>query len=221
MNPKSLLSIALLSITMLAAPAAFAKNVDLSTVPQRNTVQLTIYNSEDLTLVRETRAVTFKKGRQSTAVLLGQHADRPHLGAASIPQQPGKAGVLDTTFPHDKPQMLYWNVQSDFDGEATLEITYFTSGITWSADYLCVADKDEKQMSLEGFVRVTNHSRRRIRRRPGAAGGRHHQPGGEDRGAGADSDERGGRAGEDTAGRIAAKGRRRQRWRLRSRRSRR
>jgi hypothetical protein len=30
-------------------------NVDLSTVPSRDSVQLTIYNSEDLTLVRETR----------------------------------------------------------------------------------------------------------------------------------------------------------------------
>ena len=37
-------------------------NVDLSTVPSRDSVQLTIYNSEDLTLVRETRAVSFKKG---------------------------------------------------------------------------------------------------------------------------------------------------------------
>ena len=38
------------------------QNIDLSTVPSRNTVQLTIYNSEDLTLVRETRKVTFKLG---------------------------------------------------------------------------------------------------------------------------------------------------------------
>src|SRR5580692_5630851 len=42
--------------------AAFGKNVDLSTVPKRDSVQLTIYNSEDLTLVRETRTLTFKKG---------------------------------------------------------------------------------------------------------------------------------------------------------------
>src|SRR5258707_7569672 len=69
-----------------------------------------------------------------------------------------KLDVLDTTFPHDKPQMLYWNVQSEIDGEATVEITYFTSGITWSADYQCVADRDEKLMKFEGFVRVTNNS---------------------------------------------------------------
>ena len=44
--------------------------------------------------------------------------------------------MLDTTFPHAKPQMLYWNVQSEIDGEATIQITYFTSGITWTADYV-------------------------------------------------------------------------------------
>ena len=65
---------------------------------------------------------------------------------------------MDTTFPHAKPQMLYWNVQSELDGEATIEITYFTSGISWSADYIGIADADESQLNLEGFVRVNNHS---------------------------------------------------------------
>ncbi len=49
-------------------------------------------------------------------------------------------------------------MQSEFDGEATVQITYFTSGITWSADYLCIADPAEKAIDFEGFVRVTNHS---------------------------------------------------------------
>src|SRR5271169_5333165 len=53
------LALAVLSTT--AAPTR-AENIDLSTVPRRNTVQLTIYNSEDLTLVRETRKVSFKPG---------------------------------------------------------------------------------------------------------------------------------------------------------------
>ena len=66
--------------------------------------------------------------------------------------------MLDTTFPHAKPQMLYWNVQSEMDGEATIEITYFTSGISWSADYIGIADPDESQLNLEGFVRVNNNS---------------------------------------------------------------
>ena len=66
--------------------------------------------------------------------------------------------MLDTTFPHAKPQMLYWNVQSEIDGEATIEITYFTSGISWSADYIGMANPEESQLNLEGFVRVNNNS---------------------------------------------------------------
>ena len=77
-----------------------------------------------------------QEGRQSAAIQLGQYADRPDLGRTAVPDPAATSStVLDTTFPHDKPQMLYWNVQSEIDGEATIEITYFTSGITWSADY--------------------------------------------------------------------------------------
>jgi hypothetical protein len=54
--------------------------------------------------------------------------------------------------------MLYWNVQSEMDGEATIEITYFTSGISWSADYVGIADPNESRLNLEGFVRVNNNS---------------------------------------------------------------
>ena len=49
-------------------------------------------------------------------------------------------------------------MQSEIEGEATVEITYFTSGISWSADYLCVANPDETEMGFEGFVRVSNNS---------------------------------------------------------------
>ena len=49
-------------LVLLAASMVYGRNIDLSTVPDRATVQLTIYNSEDLTLVRETRKVSFKKG---------------------------------------------------------------------------------------------------------------------------------------------------------------
>jgi hypothetical protein len=137
---------------------AFGRNVDLSTVPKRNTVQLTIYNSEDLTLVRETRTITFKKGVNPLQFSWANTLIDPTSVELKFLTQPEKLDVLDTTYPHDKPQMLYWNVQSDFDGEATIEITYFTSGITWLSDYICLADKDEKQIKLEGFVRVTNNS---------------------------------------------------------------
>jgi hypothetical protein len=143
---------------VVLAVAAQAENIDLSTVPNRDTVQLTIYNSEDLTLVRETRKVTFKKGANPLQFSWANTLIDPTSVELKFLTNPAQLTVLDTTFPHAKPQMLYWNVQSEIDGEATIQITYFTSGITWSADYLCLADAAETQLGLEGFVRVHNNS---------------------------------------------------------------
>jgi hypothetical protein len=135
-----------------------ANNIDLSTVPSRDTVQLTIYNSEDLTLVRETRKIVFKKGANPLQFSWANTLIDPTSVELKFLSSAEKLEVLDTTFPQDKPAMLYWNVQSDFDGEAAVQITYFTSGITWAADYTAIASADESKMHVEGFVRVTNHS---------------------------------------------------------------
>ena len=153
----TLLTVAM-AITLSMPSIGMGRNIDLSTVPRRNTVQLTIYNSEDLTLVRETRSVTFNKGLNPLQFSWANTLIDPTSVQLRFLTKIEKLEVLDTTFPHDKPQMLFWNVQSDFDGEASVEITYFTSGITWSADYVCVSDKDEKQLGFEGFVRVSNNS---------------------------------------------------------------
>src|SRR5687767_14217513 len=149
---------AILSCAILFCSNARAENIDLSTVPDRDTVQLTIYNSEDITLVRETRKVTFKKGLNPLQFSWANTLIDPSSVELKFLTSPDQLVVLDTTFPHAKPQMLYWNVQSELDGEATIEITYFTSGITWSADYVCIANADETQMGFEGFVRVFNNS---------------------------------------------------------------
>lgn len=157
MTPSKILRLCCL-FALLSPLAAMARNVDLATVPGRNTVQLTIYNSEDLTLVRETRVVTFKRGVNPLQFSWANTLIDPTSVELRFRQPKTGLGVLDTTFPHDKPQMLYWNVQSDADREATIEISYFTSGISWEADYLAIADPEEKALRLESFVRVRNGS---------------------------------------------------------------
>lgn len=152
---------AYLTCTLLAAIAvapAFAKNIDLSTVPDRDTIQLTIYNAEDLTLVRETRRLTFKKGTNPLQFSWANTLIDPTSVEIRFPKDADKLELMDTTYPHDKPQMLYWSIQSEMDGEATVEITYFTSGLTWSADYVCITDPEETKMDITGYVRVFNNS---------------------------------------------------------------
>ncbi len=147
-----------LILTLLLAPSAFAKNIDLSTVPRRDTVQLTIYNAEDLTLVRETRTITFKKGSNPLQFSWANTLIDPTSVQLEFKNKAEQLTLLDTTFPHGKPQMLYWNIASEFDGEATVQISYFTSGISWAADYVGIASPDETTMKLEGFVTVRNNS---------------------------------------------------------------
>ena len=155
-------SIIILSLTflinMLTLPIAEARNVDLSTVPDRDSVQLTIYNSEDITLVRERREVSFKKGMNPLQFSWANTLIDPSSVELRFIEKVAQLELLDTTYAHDKPQMLYWNVESQFSGAAVIEISYFTSGITWSADYTAIAAKDESHLDMQGFVKIHNNS---------------------------------------------------------------
>jgi len=149
---------AVLFVLLIFSGIALGKNLDLSTVPGRDQVQLTIYNSEDLTLVRESRKVSFKKGINPLQFSWANTLIDPTSVELEFKDKAGSLEVLDTTFPHGKPQMLYWNVQADRAMEATIEISYFTSGISWDADYVAITNSEESRMRLEGFVRVSNRS---------------------------------------------------------------
>ena len=143
---------------LLTGIQTVAANVDLATVPPRQQVQLTIYNSEDLTLVRETRTISFKQGINPLQFSWANTLIDPTSVELRFPDDDASLEVLDTTFPHDRAQSLYWNVQSEQDQEAAIEISYFTSGIDWRADYLLIVDETTGQLELTSFVRVNNQS---------------------------------------------------------------
>lgn len=146
-----------LSLVFSTLPA-LAGNIDLATLPPRDSVQLTIYNAEDLTLVRERRVLSFKQGSNPLQFSWANTLIDPTSVELRFVDQAQDFRLVDTTFPHDRPQVLYWTVESQRAQQAMVEILYFTSGIRWSADYLAVADAQEKQLDLTSFVRVTNHS---------------------------------------------------------------
>ncbi|HMQ14759.1 MAG TPA: hypothetical protein PKC49_02185 [Phycisphaerae bacterium] len=148
----------LLAVGAAAPAAARAGNVDLATVPPREGVQLTIYNSEDLTLVRETRRLSFKPGDNALQFSWAGTLIDPTSVELRFRSSADKLELIDTVFPLDRAQVLYWNVASTLDGDALVEISYFTSGISWTADYVCIADADEAAMSIENYVRITNNS---------------------------------------------------------------
>jgi len=146
-----------LALLLAAAPAA-AKNVDLVTLPKRNTVQLTIYNSEDITLVKETRFVTVKKGANKLQFSWANTLIDPTSVEIRPLDHADQIEVADTVFPGQKPQHLIWNIDSQFEGQVKVEVSYFTSGLTWSMDYVSIVDPPEEKMQFRGYVRVFNRS---------------------------------------------------------------
>ena len=153
---KKILGLGLLLIIL--ASTAVAKNIDLSTLPARNKVQLTIYNSENLTLVRETRQVSIKKGRNQLQFSWANTQIDPTSVQIEFISHPMDIHLVNTRFAHDKPQMLYWHINSEINQLSTVEISYFTTGISWKADYSAILSADGKNMSWDSFVTVSNYS---------------------------------------------------------------
>jgi hypothetical protein len=143
---------------LLLLPLATQGRINLVTLPGRDSVQLTIYNSVDLTLVKETRALTFRKGLNRLEFSWANTLIDPTSVEFRALTHADAVEVLDVSFPPRVANTLEWRIQSEFAGEVTVEIRYFTSGISWAADYVAEAAKDEKAMSLSGAVRVNNNS---------------------------------------------------------------
>ena len=141
----------------LLASAGYAR-VNVVTLPDRDTVQLTIYNSADLTMVKETRHLTFRKGLNKLEFSWANTLIDPTSVEFHALTHADQVDVLDVRFPPRVTNTLEWHINSDAAGEIVCEIRYFTSGITWSADYVAEADKAEKLLTLAGNVRVTNNS---------------------------------------------------------------
>ena len=140
-----------LTATSLAA-------VDLVTIPRREATQLTIYNSEDITMVREHRLLTVKRGVNRIQFSWANTLIDPTSIDFRILDQADQVDLIDTTFPAGRNDALQWNIQSQLDGKIPVEIRYFTSGITWAADYVGIANEDETELNLTGYVRVFNNS---------------------------------------------------------------
>jgi hypothetical protein len=143
---------------VLTTCAAAAAKVDLTTLPSRDTVQLTIYNSADMTLVRESRALTLKQGENA----LQFSWENTLIDPTSLEMLPkahaDQISIAELVYPPRVRNLGLWNVQSTLSGNVPVEITYLTSGLTWRAFYTGTLAPDEKTMRLQGYVRVTNNS---------------------------------------------------------------
>lgn len=105
-----------------------------------------------------------KEGKLYQGVLLAFSG-----GAVTIQEKSGRikivllSHVVEVNFPSlpdgliTRPT-LFWKYNSDFSGEALCEVSYQTSGISWSAEYVGLLNSQETQLDLSGWAAINNSS---------------------------------------------------------------
>jgi len=148
----------ILALMVVLSASVLHAAVGLVTVPERDVVRMTIYNAVDLTLVQEARTLILKKGLNRIQYQwAGTLIDATSLELRGL-DQAAKVEILGVVYPPNAPATLVWEIESQVEGPAKFEISYFTSGLTWGADYVMRASPDERTAELEGWVSVTNGS---------------------------------------------------------------
>ena len=124
--------LAMTAVCIVLAGSALAK-IDLVTLPAGKKIQLTIYNSADLTLVRDERELTMKKGDNVLQFSwAGTLIDPTSLDM--LPKKfADKIDIFDITYPPRVRNLGLWHIRSGVSGGVPVEITYFTSGLSWRA----------------------------------------------------------------------------------------
>jgi hypothetical protein len=139
-------------------PFAPASAIELVVLPRRENVQLTIYNGADLTLVRERRNLTLKRGWNWLQFMWANTLIDPTSLTLEPLEHKDQVQVQQLVFPPRLRELGRWLIHSEISGQAPFELTYFTSGLAWRAFYMGTLAQDEKTMHLEAYVRVNNNS---------------------------------------------------------------
>lgn len=144
-------------LALRPVPHAHAK-IDLVTLPGRDSVQLTIYNSADMTLARESRGLTLREGVNRLQFSWANTLIDPTSLLMQPQQDADRILIRELAFPPRVRNLGVWTIDSEISGRVPMSIQYLTSGITWRAFYMGTITPDERFMRLQGYVRVENRS---------------------------------------------------------------
>lgn len=92
-------------------------------------------------------------------ILLSNHGGRVlKVGDKILLNPPGNPVLPDLPEGLLTKPTLVWTLKSAKGGEHQGEISYLTGGLSWSADYVLVVDKDDAKADLNAWVTVSNNS---------------------------------------------------------------
>lgn len=157
-NNKNLVTLFVcITFSFLFALSGLAK-IDIVTLPTKKDTKLIIYNSADLTLVREKRYLNLQKGINNLEFSWENTQIDPTSIDIQILDKKEKVTVKELKYPSGKKNSATWKVISEINGATPIEISYFISGISWSASYIGSLNETETSMDFEGYVKIINNS---------------------------------------------------------------
>lgn len=139
-------------------PFAPASAIELVVLPAPDTMQLTIYNSADLTLVRDTRRLTLKPGWNWLQFMWAETLIDPTSLSLRPLEYADKIDIQQLVYPARLKDIGRWLIRSEVEGAVLFEITYFAGGLSWRAFYEGTLNENETTMDLKGYINVANNS---------------------------------------------------------------
>jgi len=152
------MAVPVLFILGLILPPAGSAKIDLSTLSGRDNVQTTIYKSEDLTLVRDSRTLQFAKGDNQIQFSWANTRIDPTSLTLEIKSSRNLVTVKEMIYPPGAKDLAIWQIRAKKACQAKIDILYFTSGLSWQSYYMAFVSSDGHAMDLKGYVRVSNRS---------------------------------------------------------------
>lgn len=147
---------------LLAAGVANAQRaagaVELTTVPERQEVEMVVYAAQDLTHITDRRLIELSEGINRVQFDWADTQIDPTSVRLRAADDKGELSVENILFPADRPNALVWLIDSETAGKRLLEVSYFTKGLYWEPAYQAILTPEGDRMSLKGFLQIANGS---------------------------------------------------------------
>ncbi|BDA77132.1 DUF4139 domain-containing protein [Leptospira kobayashii] len=133
----------------------FEQNYEYDLISQERLLEK--YVGKEVTIYRD----SYEKGKEtpvkatlianngSPVYKIGNEISLGYYGRVTVPTIPDNLFAKPT---------LVWKLKNDTEKEQELEVSYQTHGMSWSADYILVLEKNEEEAGLNSWVTLNNTS---------------------------------------------------------------
>jgi hypothetical protein len=153
---RILLFSSLVLILMHSMPAQ--ARIDTAVLTPVRQIQAYIYNSADLTLIKDSRIIHFARGMNQVRFSWSGTRIDPTSLSFDISDRSLPLEITQTHFPARETNQAVWHINAIEPCRAEVVIRYFTSGISWQPHYTAILSSDQTRMQLTGQVRINNRS---------------------------------------------------------------